>query len=465
MARNWGHCFKTWKNNHWRGINMVSPSSNLHPQILRTLVVVGIFVLGGSESAAKEFSFINVTDLPGGPGQGSSPSINDQGDVSFHQGTSIFFFDNSAKSFLDVTALPGAPAGARFPKLNNLGNIAMIETTTDDFWVFEAATQAFTNVSSLLNFPGNSGSFNLKQAFDLNDSNKMSFHSGDRNTGTIHLYDHGAGSFTEITSLGGGPTRGRENVINNADQVGFMGFPSLYVYDPATNVATNISTLPGGPGGVSDNFAINDLGDAAIFFPDETVFYDASVGSFLSLSTLPGWPTGAASSGPNDLSDSGEITFWRTDIHHFDPVDQSFSQLTNKLGATPAGGHESSINDFGQVAFAAGFVGVEDIFLGNPISSTFDADFDGDSDVDGNDLADWNASFGINAGGDSDADGDTDGSDFLIWQREFGNGTAALASQSTPVPEGSTLRLLVAAMIVLQALACSSNAAHSNKVY
>ena len=51
--------------------------------------------------------------------------------------------------------------------------------------------------------------------------------------------------------------------------------------------------------------------------------------------------------------------------------------------------------------------------------STAAANFDGDIDVDGDDLAVWAASLGVDDGGDADGDGDTDGADFLIWQRQF----------------------------------------------
>jgi len=422
-------------------------SGFLSVRLLSVFVLVMLFC--GQHAVAQSFSFLNVTDLPGGPGQGNAPSINDQGDIAFYQGTDVYFYDHSAKSFLDVTALPGAPAGAIFPKLNNLGNIAMMDPATRDLWLYEADVQAFTNISTLANYPGNSQANTSGDVFDLNDNNKISLHSGDLNTGTIYLYDHSAASFTEITGLGGGPTRGRENVINNADQVAYAGFPSLYIYDPVTDVATNVSNLSGGPGGgAGTSFAINDLGDAAIFSSSETVFYDASAGSFLYLSTLAGWPAGAASSNANDLSDDGEITFWRTDIQHFNPVDQSFDLLSNLPGETPEGGLASSINDFNQVAFAAGFFSVEDIFIGNPISSTFAADFDRDGDVDDSDFLDWKSSFAINAGGDADADGLSVGSDFLTWQRQFGSGVSELVVQ---VPEGSSLGLLVAAMVFLVA--------------
>jgi hypothetical protein len=45
-------------------------------------------------------------------------------------------------------------------------------------------------------------------------------------------------------------------------------------------------------------------------------------------------------------------------------------------------------------------------------------DFDGDSVVDGADLAQWQSDFG-SPGSDADNDGDSDGNDFLIWQRQL----------------------------------------------
>ena len=68
-------------------------------------------------------------------------------------------------------------------------------------------------------------------------------------------------------------------------------------------------------------------------------------------------------------------------------------------------------------------------------------DFDNDGDVDGDDLAQWQAGYGSGATGDADGDGDTDGQDYLLWQQNY-TGAAPLA---TGVPEPATLWLLLAA--------------------
>jgi hypothetical protein len=81
------------------------------------------------------------------------------------------------------------------------------------------------------------------------------------------------------------------------------------------------------------------------------------------------------------------------------------------------------------------------------------ADFNGDSLVDGGDLAVWQAGFGSGeaavqrldvgrdeVGGDADTDGDVDGSDFLVWQQQLDVGVISLGAA---IPEPSALMLLL----------------------
>ena len=65
-------------------------------------------------------------------------------------------------------------------------------------------------------------------------------------------------------------------------------------------------------------------------------------------------------------------------------------------------------------------------------------DFDGDGDVDGDDLGDWADAYGSGDGGDADGDNDSDGTDFLTWQQQF-TGPAGL--RTSVVPEPSTFFL------------------------
>ncbi|QDT00939.1 hypothetical protein [Adhaeretor mobilis] len=77
------------------------------------------------------------------------------------------------------------------------------------------------------------------------------------------------------------------------------------------------------------------------------------------------------------------------------------------------------------------------------------ADFDEDTDVDGDDLAIWDTNYGLTGTatkmqGDADADMDVAGSDYLIWQQEF-TGPAMSAAVARAVPEPSALLLAATA--------------------
>jgi uncharacterized protein (TIGR03790 family) len=76
-------------------------------------------------------------------------------------------------------------------------------------------------------------------------------------------------------------------------------------------------------------------------------------------------------------------------------------------------------------------------------SANLTADFEVDSQVNGNDLDIWEFGYGKNAAGDADGDGDTDGRDFLIWQRQASGTTASEAPANQTVPEPGTALLLL----------------------
>lgn len=85
-------------------------------------------------------------------------------------------------------------------------------------------------------------------------------------------------------------------------------------------------------------------------------------------------------------------------------------------------------------------LGIDNVSLvaGSPL---LPADFDGDGDVDSEDLARWEGDFGANGNSDADGDLDSDGADFLVWQQQFSNGVPPIAASQT-VPESSTVVLL-----------------------
>jgi hypothetical protein len=73
------------------------------------------------------------------------------------------------------------------------------------------------------------------------------------------------------------------------------------------------------------------------------------------------------------------------------------------------------------------------------VDDTYEADFNRDGVVDGDDLAVWHDAYGVNNYGDANSDGVSDGADLLVWQRQLGFGLPV--AMAAAVPEPSTLLL------------------------
>jgi hypothetical protein len=400
---------------------------------LRAHAIVAILILSiawCSSATARNYLFENITDLPAGPGGGRSAEINDVGDIAFLNDETVWFYDRSANSFLDVTSLPGAPSNPFFIKLNNNGDLAIVETpaTSRDLWLFERETQSFTNISALPNYPGDSFASLPLTAFDLNDANQISFHSGDNNFGDVYVYDHPSGDFDRVTDMPGGPLHGRENEINNAGQVLYMGFPSTYLYNPALGTTTNINTLPGGPGPALTNLDLNDHGDVALMSANVAQLYDAETGTFLDVAATPGWPPDVTASSRSDLGNSGDVTFWREGLYVFDSTMSRFTKLNGIPGGPPAGGTETDLNSSGQIALTAG----DDVWLATPRPY---GDHDNDGNVDGHDFLAWQR---------GESPDPLSSIDLADWRANFGAPFPAAAS-SAAVPEPATTAILIIA--------------------
>ena len=80
-----------------------------------------------------------------------------------------------------------------------------------------------------------------------------------------------------------------------------------------------------------------------------------------------------------------------------------------------------------------------------------DGDFDGDGDVDHDDLIQWQGDVGVNGFSDADGDGDSDGRDFLIWQQNY-TGPSAMSATTAAVPEPGAAALIAAAAFLLLTL-------------
>ncbi len=94
---------------------------------------------------------------------------------------------------------------------------------------------------------------------------------------------------------------------------------------------------------------------------------------------------------------------------------------------------------FTQTSNAGGAVHLDDVSFMN-LSLAAGADFNLDGSVDGEDLAIWQAGYGMNTGatredGDADGDGDVDGNDFLAWQRQITLPSAVADLEALAVPE------------------------------
>jgi hypothetical protein len=87
---------------------------------------------------------------------------------------------------------------------------------------------------------------------------------------------------------------------------------------------------------------------------------------------------------------------------------------------------------------------VQLVVVNGPIYS---ADFDGDGDVDADDLTVWNTSEGVDDGADADGDGDSDGADFLAWQLQLGSVPATPTAGGVPEPQGALLLVTASAAL------------------
>ncbi len=336
---------------------------------LQLLGLVWVLVSFGSTAAALDgFTLTEITALPGSPGFGNFPDINDQGDVAFTANGQIYLYERDTHQLVDISALAGAPASASYPKLNDQRNIAMANNVTKEIWFYQADNGTFTRLQDVVGFPGNTGANIIGYVVDLNNDDQVSFQSGSHNNGDIYVYDHGASRFEKVTDRVGGSTRGRDNVINDARQVVYSGFPDVYRYDIDSQATVNISQLPGAGGFNASDFDSNVNGDIAMCQGNQVVFYDEATAGFEDLSLLPGYPAGQSSS-LCSLADDGAIVFSRTrldfayDIYWFDANTSTFTLMNDVPSGTNSQG---VINDNGEIALATGSVLFYDIFLAVP---------------------------------------------------------------------------------------------------
>ena len=116
------------------------------------------------------------------------------------------------------------------------------------------------------------------------------------------------------------------------------------------------------------------------------------------MAAAPGWPPDITSSSRSDLSNSGEITFWREGLLVFDSNEGRFSQLNDFPGGPPPGGTETNLNSSGEIVLNTG----TDVYLATPRPY---GDYDNDGDVDADDLARFETTYGDSVAIGTAADG------------------------------------------------------------
>lgn len=163
-----------------------------------------------------------------------------------------------------------------------------------------------------------------------------------------------------------------------------------------------------------------------------------------------------------------DLTLWSYDADNFSPTPTTWTptgdstgdvgNVTNVQTPFPAtlGGNSttvrvrsttSTLKVFGTTTGGSGGTRLNGFDLA--IASTaLPGDFDGDLNVDGDDLAVWTTNFGMTSGGststgDADNDDDVDGADFLIWQRNVGMTASTGAATAVPEPSAPLLGVIV----------------------
>jgi hypothetical protein len=123
------------------------------------------------------------------------------------------------------------------------------------------------------------------------------------------------------------------------------------------------------------------------------------------------------------------------------------NMLSSIAGTVPADGRLTfGVTGVGDDQFSGEHVQQYAYQLQLTTGASVPGDFNGDSVVNGDDLAVWRDSVGPNPAADADGDNDSDGADFLTWQRALGGGAAAPATLATPEPSGALLMLLAAGL-------------------
>lgn len=216
---------------------------------------------------------------------------------------------------------------------------------------------------------------------------------------------------------------------------------------------TEIRTLQ--PGGV-DEFSYSDLnwiGGSYDVYIDNTVGAGGGDVDFFSFQGLVPGASFAAETANVDDGDFDSLLGWFDDggflIEFNDDINTGEGNYLSRIsGSVPASGVLTfAVTGYGDDAFVGEHFEEAPYELLLSIAGGSPADFDGDGDVDGADLGDWESGFGLvgsatRGQGDATGDNAVRGDDFLVWQREF-TGSPPLAG--APEPAAAVLAIVALA--------------------
>jgi probable HAF family extracellular repeat protein len=449
--------------------------------------LAALMSLSAASAAAALPTIDNLGTLGGTSSAGAD--INNSGQVTGRSNTAsgashAFLYNGTPGSggvMHDLGTLGGTWSFGQ--ALNNSGQVAGGSSASGNFpehGFLYTGTPGSGGVMLAIGFAGGISSY----ASGVNDSGQIvggTFSSGGDPDSTYAFFtapgSSGLMDYHFLPSLGGNATYGR--AINDSGQiVGESEYTpehfGTHAFLHIDFIMHDLGTLGGGS---SKAFAINNSGQVAgeseytpEHFGTHAFLYTGTPGSggvMHDLGTLGGTFSSASS-----INVAGDIVGWshtaEGEAHAFvytgtPGVDGVMIDLDAWLDANNPGEgvkwtleSANGLNDNGLITGsgiyddgpgglndgARAFVLDASSLLSHPSSS---ADFNGDGDVDGEDLDAWSGGFGLAGGaaredGDADGDKDVDGADFLVWQRQVSGATAIHAT--VPEPAAGVLALL-----------------------
>lgn len=235
------------------------------------------------------------------------------------------------------------------------------------------------------------------------------------------IFDTHASGISLYQIDGGAPSTGNI-VVNNTVHVASDGRWALNIQNGATGNT------------VYNNFLLNEhsfrgaLDISPDSLPGFTSDHNVVISRFTaddaaSVLSLGGWQTFSGQDANSQVGDPNQLFFdWTTGDYDLTATSLGLDAGTSLLA--PPIDLEGKPRPVG-----AGFD------VGAIERGLFSADFDTDGDVDGDDLARWEASYAIDDLADADDDSDSDGLDFLAWQTQYTGAYVAAVSSATSVPE------------------------------